>query len=137
MLSSIGGKRATLLLQLPSIGKLERPHSRLMEAMPPLVRSLHLAAVHSQGLEHQVQFIDFEYSCVSFRGFDWGNHFNEYAGFECEYTRYPDRAQAATFLAAYLAGDCGSIPVRLCLSLCKIFLPFVNTQQCIVAAVLA
>jgi hypothetical protein len=21
------------------------------------------------------------------RGFDWGNHFNEYAGFECDYTR--------------------------------------------------
>ena len=84
--------------------------------------------MHSQGLEHQVQFIDFEYSCISFRGFDWGNHFNEYAGFECEYTRYPDRAQAATFLAAYLAGDDGSIPVRLCLSLFKQFLPFVNTQ---------
>lgn len=34
-----------------------------------------------------MQFIDFEYSAYSYRGFDFGNHFNEYAGFECDYTR--------------------------------------------------
>lgn len=27
-----------------------------------------------------LQLIDFEYSCAGYRGFDWGNHFNEYAG---------------------------------------------------------
>lgn len=27
-----------------------------------------------------LQFIDFEYSAPGYRGFDWGNHFNEYAG---------------------------------------------------------
>ncbi len=50
-----------------------------------------------------LQFIDFEYGCVSYRGFDWGNHFNEYAGFECDYGRYPDRRGAASFIRHYLA----------------------------------
>lgn len=31
--------------------------------------------------------IDFEYGAYTPRGFDFGNHFNEYAGFECDYTR--------------------------------------------------
>ena len=60
-----------------------------------------------------LQFIDFEYGCSSYRGFDWGNHFNEYAGFECEYGRYPDRDSAAAFIRAYLAeAHHGREPVR-------------------------
>ncbi len=31
-------------------------------------------------LSGPLQFIDFEYSVAGYRGFDWGNHFNEYAG---------------------------------------------------------
>jgi len=34
-----------------------------------------------------LQFIDFEYSVYTYRGFDIGNHFNEYAGFDCQYSR--------------------------------------------------
>lgn len=34
-----------------------------------------------------LQVIDFEYSMYAPRGFDVGNHFTEYAGFECDYTR--------------------------------------------------
>ena len=34
-----------------------------------------------------MQLIDFEYACCGYRGYDIGNHFNEYAGFECEYDR--------------------------------------------------
>ena len=60
-----------------------------------------------------VQFIDFEYGCYSYRGFDWGNHFNEYAGFECDYGRYPDTATAALFLRHYLAEALGREPVCL------------------------
>ena len=59
-----------------------------------------------------VQFIDFEYGCFSYRGFDWGNHFNEYAGFECDYSRYPDTAGASLFLRHYLAESLGREPVR-------------------------
>ncbi|CAD7699781.1 unnamed protein product [Ostreobium quekettii] len=47
-------------------------------------------------------FIDFEYGCYSFRGFDFGNHFNEYAGFECDWSRYPNHDQQRRFVAAYL-----------------------------------
>ena len=60
-----------------------------------------------------LQFIDFEYGCVSYRGFDWGNHFNEYAGFECDYGRYPDGQGAASFIRHYLAeAHGGREPVR-------------------------
>lgn len=39
----------------------------------------------------EANFIDYEYGCYAFRGFDIGNHFNEFAGFECEYWRYPTK----------------------------------------------
>jgi Choline/ethanolamine kinase len=58
-----------------------------------------------------MQFIDFEYSSYSHRGFDWGNHFNEYAGFDCDYSRYPGQAQAELFVRSYLAEASGSEPV--------------------------
>lgn len=37
------------------------------------------------------------------RGFDFGNHFNEYAGFECDYSRYPSPQQQHLFFRHYLA----------------------------------
>ncbi|GAN06328.1 choline/ethanolamine kinase [Mucor ambiguus] len=43
---------------------------------------------HEKG---EANFIDYEYGCYAFRGFDIGNHFNEFAGFECEYWRYPSK----------------------------------------------
>ena len=49
-----------------------------------------------------MQFIDFEYGGYAYRGHDWGNHFAEYAGFECEYSRYPDNEQVELFVRAYL-----------------------------------
>jgi hypothetical protein len=88
-----------------------------------------------------LQFIDFEYSCPMQRGFDWvrqhkasihelamchqptrgitklwclqGNHFNEYAGFECDYGRYPNAQQAGYFLREYLSEAEGCTPVRM------------------------
>lgn len=54
-----------------------------------------------------MQFIDFEYARWSYRGFDFGNHFNEYAGFECDYSRYPDNDHIAFFMQHYLSeGEC-------------------------------
>jgi len=54
--------------------------------------------------EGPLTFIDFEYGAYNPRGFDLANHFNEYAGFECDYGRYPHGdAAKAEFLAAYLA----------------------------------
>lgn len=49
-----------------------------------------------------INFIDFEYSAPTYRGFDVGNHFNECAGFECKWEDYPDDVQAQHFARAYL-----------------------------------
>ena len=58
-----------------------------------------------------MQFIDFEYSCYSFRGYDFGNHFDEYAGFECDYSRYPNKQAIAAFMRHYLRQQLGKDPV--------------------------
>lgn len=52
--------------------------------------------------EGEVQLIDFEYSDFTYRSFDIANHFNEYAGFECDYSRFPDSSHIAHFLRQYL-----------------------------------
>lgn len=57
-----------------------------------------------QGQERgRVQFIDFEYGGWNHRGFDIGNHFCEYAGFDPDYERsYPNQEQQEWFLKAYI-----------------------------------
>ncbi|XP_076919188.1 putative ethanolamine kinase [Bidens hawaiensis] len=52
--------------------------------------------------EEKLYFIDFEYGSYSYRGFDIGNHFNEYAGFECDYTLYPSKDEQYHFFRHYL-----------------------------------
>lgn len=56
----------------------------------------------SQEAHGEVQFIDFEYTEASYRSFDIANHFNEYAGFECDYSRFPDDAHVTQFVTEYL-----------------------------------
>lgn len=50
----------------------------------------------------QISFIDFEYSSYSYRAFDIANHFNEFAGFECIWARYPNLQQQIWFCKNYL-----------------------------------
>ncbi|KAJ9455362.1 putative ethanolamine kinase [Diplonema papillatum] len=50
----------------------------------------------------ELHFIDFEYGGYNYRGYDFGNHFCEYAGFECDYSRYPGKEQKKAFIKAYL-----------------------------------
>ncbi|CAL5443274.1 unnamed protein product [Camellia sinensis] len=38
--------------------------------------------------EEKLYVIDFEYGSYNYRGFDIGNHFNEYAGYDCDYSLY-------------------------------------------------
>jgi len=53
----------------------------------------------------RVQFIDFEYGGWNHRGFDLGNHFCEYAGFDPDYEKsYPTQEQQEWFFRAYLEG---------------------------------
>ncbi|KAK9830788.1 hypothetical protein WJX74_007122 [Apatococcus lobatus] len=49
-----------------------------------------------------MQFIDFEYAAWCYQWYDLGNHFDEYAGFEGEYDRFPDQEQAKHFVRSYL-----------------------------------
>jgi len=57
-----------------------------------------------------MHIIDFEYGMFNFRGFDLGNHFNEYAGFEGDYSRYPSREAQMHFYRHYLAAGSGGKP---------------------------
>ncbi|XP_071737227.1 probable ethanolamine kinase [Rutidosis leptorrhynchoides] len=52
--------------------------------------------------EDKLYFIDFEYGSYSYRGFDIGNHFNEYAGYDCDYTLYPTKDEQYHFFKHYL-----------------------------------
>ncbi|KAJ3368656.1 hypothetical protein GGF31_006218 [Allomyces arbusculus] len=49
-----------------------------------------------------VRFIDYEYGGVGFVAFDIANHFCEWAGFDCEYWRYPDVETQKAWLREYL-----------------------------------
>ncbi|KAJ7555911.1 hypothetical protein O6H91_05G060500 [Diphasiastrum complanatum] len=51
---------------------------------------------------NKLHLIDFEYGSYNYRGFDIGNHFNEYAGFECDYSLYPDKKAQFHFFRHYL-----------------------------------
>lgn len=55
--------------------------------------------------EEKLYFIDFEYGSYSYRGYDIANHFNEYAGYECDYTLYPDKNAQYHFFRNYLQPD--------------------------------
>ncbi len=56
----------------------------------------------------RLQFIDFEYSCRGYRGFDLGNHFNEYAGFDCVYDRWAGRGGGRGHRHGGRGGDGGA-----------------------------
>ncbi|KAK9130733.1 hypothetical protein Sjap_011220 [Stephania japonica] len=55
--------------------------------------------------EEQLHFIDFEYGSFSYRGYDIANHFNEYAGLDCDYSLYPDKDAQYHFFRHYLQPD--------------------------------
>jgi ethanolamine kinase len=53
-------------------------------------------------------FIDYEYGMLAPRGFDIGNHFNEFAGFECDYSNYPNKSFQLQWFEWYLTASQGS-----------------------------
>ncbi|KAI8329311.1 kinase-like domain-containing protein [Chlamydoabsidia padenii] len=63
--------------------------------------------------KEEAYFIDYEYGCYAFRGFDIGNHFNEYCGFECDYSKYPNKEFQLDWLKWYLeAANDGEKPTK-------------------------
>ena len=78
-----------------------------------------------------MQFIDFEYGGYAYRGHDWGNHFAEYAGFECEYSRYPDNEHVELFVRAYLNEGASTPAVSAPSKLLQSYMMFTSeTEQC-------
>eukprot|EP01064_Diplonema_japonicum_P036493 TRINITY_DN8210_c1_g1_i1.p1 TRINITY_DN8210_c1_g1~~TRINITY_DN8210_c1_g1_i1.p1 ORF type:complete len:368 (+),score=58.42 TRINITY_DN8210_c1_g1_i1:44-1147(+) len=58
---------------------------------------------YESGEVEKVQIIDFEYSDWDYRGFDFGNHFAEHAGFDCDYDRsYPTDEVKRSIIQQYL-----------------------------------
>ncbi|CAJ2642101.1 unnamed protein product [Trifolium pratense] len=55
--------------------------------------------------EDALYLIDYEYASYNYRGFDIGNHFAEYAGFECDYSLYPNMNEQYHFFRHYLQPD--------------------------------
>lgn len=53
----------------------------------------------------KLYLIDFEYGSYNYRGFDIGNHFNEYAGYDCDYSLYPSKEEQYHFFRHYLHPD--------------------------------
>lgn len=62
------------------------------------------------GESSNIVFIDFEYGSYSYRDFDIANHFNEFAGFDCDYSKYPSKEFQLSWLGHYLSQSNGSSP---------------------------
>lgn len=60
----------------------------------------------------QVSFIDFEYAGYNSRGFDLGNHFNEYAGFDVDWSLFPNEERMQWFISHYLETYLGRLPTE-------------------------
>jgi hypothetical protein len=53
----------------------------------------------------KLYIIDYEYGSYSYRGYDIANHFNEYAGFECDYSLYVCSSLPIFLMHIYLQLD--------------------------------
>ncbi|KAJ2705543.1 hypothetical protein FB645_002332 [Coemansia sp. IMI 203386] len=80
-------------------------HDLLLKVESPVVFShndLLSGNIIMSETKDKVSFIDYEYAMYNYRGFDIANHFNEYAGFECDYSRYPTKDAQLEWFKAYL-----------------------------------
>lgn len=59
--------------------------------------------------EKDVTFIDYEYGSFNYRSFDIANHFCEFGGFDCDYTKYPGEQFQRQWIREYLMAVQGSI----------------------------
>ncbi|CAM6050720.1 unnamed protein product, partial [Sphagnum compactum] len=59
-------------------------------------------ATGSAKTQGKFTIIDYEYGSYNYRGYDIANHFNEHAGFECDYSLYPSKEKQFHFFRHYL-----------------------------------
>ncbi|KAG0639714.1 kinase-like domain-containing protein [Tuber brumale] len=57
----------------------------------------------SRDVVREVHFIDYEYSTPCERAFELANHFSEWGGLECDYSRLPTRSVRREFISTYLS----------------------------------
>ena len=53
-------------------------------------------------LSGDVAFIDYEYGAFNYRSFDVANHFCEFSGFDCDYSKYPSKEFQRSWIRIYL-----------------------------------
>jgi len=65
--------------------------------------------------DSRMELIDLEYAGYNYRGFDIGNHFCEYSGFDFDQfdDKYPDEKVQRIFLQAYLEASNGFSPSKM------------------------
>lgn len=56
----------------------------------------------SDGAAETVDFIDYEYAIPSPTAFELANHFAEWAGYDCDFSRLPTRSIRRSFLEEYV-----------------------------------
>ena len=61
--------------------------------------------------DQDVTFIDYEYGSFNFRSFDIANHFCEFGGFDCDYSKYPSEHFQRQWIREYLIASTGSPPL--------------------------
>lgn len=54
---------------------------------------------------NETTFIDLEYGGYEYRGFDIANHFCEFAGYTCDYSRYPTKEVQQEWIKIYLGSS--------------------------------
>lgn len=58
--------------------------------------------ISQEELNHQINFIDYEFAMPCPAAFDIANHLSEWAGFECNYNILPTRSQRLSFTRQYI-----------------------------------
>ena len=81
---------------------------RLQKLKSPVVfchNDIQVANIIYNANTDSVSFIDYEYGCVSFRGFDIGNHFCEFGGTEGNWSKFPQKEFRLQWLSNYASQD--------------------------------
>lgn len=78
-------------------------HNDLLGGNIMVERAVANAANSASSPPARVRFIDFEYARRDFALYDIANHWNEWAGYDNDFAKYPDAAAQRRFLRAYFA----------------------------------
>ena len=80
------------------------PHSRVVFCHNDLLAAniIYHEATSDPDIEAHVSFIDYEYGSYSYDCFDIANHFNEFCGVECDFSKFPAAPVQKQWIRHYL-----------------------------------